>query len=214
MNERTALLSMTYFGPIHYFTKFLLYPEIRIERYDNYTKQTYRNRCVIYSSNGKLTLSIPVLKGDEHKILTKDIRIDNQKQWQKLHWRGIESAYRSSPFYEYYIDGIARFYEKRYDYLFDYNLEILYAIIKMLDVEVTIGFTDEYIADNHGNFEDMRELIHPKKPCLSDPAFSPVGYDQVFNSRHGFIPNLSIIDLIFNEGPGAVEILKKSIIIS
>jgi hypothetical protein len=210
MIHRTALLSITYLGPIHYFTKFLLYKKISIERYENYTKQTYRNRSVICSANGKLVLSIPVMKGDEQKTLIKDIRIDNRKQWQKLHWKGIESAYRSSPFYEYYIDDIARFFEKRYDFLFDFNVEILYTVLKMLDLKITVGFSDEFIPDVNENIDDLRDLIHPKKPYQDDPVFSPVVYNQVFSNKYGFIPNLSIIDLIFNEGPGAIEVLRKS----
>jgi len=202
---------MTYLGPIHYFTRFLLYTSICIERYENYTKQTYRNRCVICSANGSLSLIIPVLKGDEHKILMRDIRIDYQKHWQKLHWKSIESAYRSAPFYEYFIDDIAGFYGKKYDFLFDFNIEILYTLLKMLDLNVNIGFSDEFIPDASENFDDMRDLIHPKKSYQIDPTFSPVVYNQVFRNKHGFIPNVSIIDLIFNEGPDAVEILRKSI---
>jgi hypothetical protein len=211
MIDRTALLSTTYLGPIHYFTKFLLYTNICIEIYENYTRQTYRNRCIIFGANGKLSLSIPVLKGDEHKIRTKDIRIDYQKQWQKLHWKSIESAYRSSPFYEYYIDDITGFYRKKYDFLFDFNMEIIYTLLKMLDLNITIEFSDKFITNVNDHFEDMRDLIHPKRSYRADQTFLPVEYTQVFNSKHGFIPNLSIIDLIFNEGPDAVEILKRSI---
>ena len=207
----TALLSITYLGPIHYFSKLLEYDEILIERYENYTRQTYRNRCMIYGANGRLSLSIPVMKGDEHKTLIKDIRIDNNKKWQHLHWKSIESAYRSSPFYEFYFDDIAGFYKRKYDFLFDFNMEILHVILRLLEVNVNIGLTDEFVPVAGNNTDDLRDLIHPKKSYRKDPSFSPVFYNQVFGYRHGFLPNLSIIDLIFNEGPGAVEIVKNSI---
>ncbi len=211
MNHRSVLFSITYLGPIHYFSKLLEYDEILIERYENYTRQTYRNRCMIYGANGRLSLSIPVRKGDEHKILIKDIRIDNNKKWQNLHWRSIESAYRSSPFYEFYFDEIAGFYKKKYDFLLDFNMEILHVILKVLEVNVNIGLTDEFVPVAGNNVDDLRDLIHPKKSYRKDPSFSPVFYNQVFGYRHGFLPNLSIIDLIFNEGPGAIEILRNSI---
>jgi hypothetical protein len=152
------------------------------------------------------------LKGDKHKILTKDVRIDYRKQWQKLHRRGIESAYKSSPFYEYYIDNITGFFNKKYEFLFDYNMEILSKIQEMLDLKVRIEFSDEFITDAGMNFDDFRDLIHPKKSYGIDLSFSPVPYSQVFSNKYGFIPNLSILDLIFNEGPDTVEVLKKSIV--
>jgi len=208
----TALLSITYLGPIHYFSRLLKYDEIYIESCENYTKQTYRNRCIIYGANGRLPLSIPVLKGDEHKTLIRNVRIDNDKNWQSLHWRGIESAYRSSPFFEFYIDDLAGFYTEKYDFLFDFNIEILNKILSLLEVSVTIRLTNEFNPVAAENVDDMRDFIHPKKPYQSDYAFSPVYYKQVFSDKHGFLANLSIIDLIFNEGPGAVEILRKSIL--
>jgi hypothetical protein len=107
------------------------------------------------------------------------------------------------------MDDLAIFYKKKYDFLFDFNLEILYVILNLLEVNVNVRLTDEYIPIAGKNVNDMRELIHPKKPYQADPDFTPFFYNQVFNYRHGFLPNLSIIDLIFNEGSEAVEVLKK-----
>jgi len=206
-----GLLSISYLGPIQYFTKFLIYQRIIIERFDHYTKQTFRNRSIIYGANGSLTLSIPVIKGDEHKTYVKDVRIDYGKGWQKLHWKGIESAYRSSPFYEFYIDILSDFYFKRYTFLFDFNMEILSRFLEFLEISVSPELSEEYLSPPPGDIVDLREIIHPKKSYKSDPSFSPVRYNQVFQEKHGFLPNLSIIDLICNEGPNAGQFLRKSI---
>ena len=130
--DNTVLLSTSYFGPVQYFTKFLLFPQRVIERFDNYTKQTYRNRCKIYGANGIITLSVPVLKGPSHKTHVRDIRIDYSKNWRKLHWKGIESAYRHSPFCEFYMDDIRAFLEMQHGFLLDINLEILDYLLESL----------------------------------------------------------------------------------
>jgi hypothetical protein len=210
MDHPSVLLSITYIGPVQYFTKFLLYDEIQLEIQENYTKQTYRNRCNIYGANGKLALTVPVLTGEKQKTLIKDLRIDYTKKWQKLHWKGIESAYRSSPFYEFYIDDFIPFYSKKYAFLFDLNMEILMKILLILDLHPEIKYTSRFLIPGTGNITDMRDSIHPKKSYKSDRNFLPCEYDQVFSGKHGFIANLSIIDLIFNAGPEAGGILRGS----
>jgi hypothetical protein len=132
--ENTVLLSTTYFGPIQYFTKFILYPNRLIEQFDHYSKQSYRNRCIIYGANGALTLSIPVLKGPGQKTRVMDIRIDYSRNWRKLHWKGIESAYRHSPFFEFYMDDIQAFLEKKHDFLLDLNLDILDYLLEAVEI--------------------------------------------------------------------------------
>ena len=211
MYPRSVLLSITYLGPVQYFTKFLLYDEIWLETHEHYSKQTYRNRCNIYGANGKLPLTVPVLKGDMLKTLIPDLRIDYNKNWQKLHWKGIESAYRSSPFFEFYTDEFAPFYSKKYVFLFDFNLEILLKILHLLDLKPEIKFTEKYELPVTSNVIDMRNSIHPKRSYRSDQDFSPVQYKQVFSDKIGFMANLSIIDLIFNTGPEAMGILRGSI---
>jgi len=207
----SVLLSTTYLGPVQYFSKFLQFDEIWLETHENYSKQTYRNRCNIYSANGKLALTIPVLKGDDHKTLITDLRIDYNKNWQKLHWKGIESAYRSSPFFEFYIDELSGFYSKKFVFLFDFNMEILKTVLHILDVNPEIKFTDKFYLPAESFIKDMRSTITPKRSIRSDKSFQPVQYKQVFEEKYGFIPNLSIIDLIFNMGPDSMSVLKGSI---
>lgn len=210
-NSDTALLSIFYLGPVQYFSKFLLHPVRVIEQYDHYIKQTYRNRCNILGANGVLPLSIPVLKGQTHKSFVRDIRIDYNKKWQKLHWRSIESAYRHSPFFEFYMDELSPFYEQRFDFLLDFNAALLEVILPSLEIENTQTYSTAFIDADIEGFADYREAIHPKRDLFSDPFFSPVSYQQVFAERFGFKANLSIIDLLFNEGPNARSVLEQCI---
>jgi hypothetical protein len=207
----TALLSITYLGPVQYFTKFIVHSVRILERFDHYSKQSYRNRCHIMGANRILPLSIPVLKGPAHKTYVRDIRIDNRKKWQKLHWKSIESAYRHSPFFEFFMDEFAPFYEKRFGFLFDFNTALLGVVLRALDIDNQIRYTDEFIDNPAENCADYREIIHPKRELSADPLFVPVPYQQVFAERLGFGANLSIIDLLFNEGPNARSVLDQSI---
>lgn len=207
----TALLSITYLGPLQYFTKFLLHPVRIIERYDHYIKQTFRNRCNIMGANGILPLSIPILKGQAHKTYVRDIRIDYNKKWQKLHWRSMESAYRHSPFFEFYMDEFYPFYEQRFEFLIDFNAALLELVLQSLEIENTLNYSREFIDAGIVDYADYRETIHPKRDLSSDPLFVPLTYRQVFVERLGFKANLSIIDLIFNEGPNARSVLEQCI---
>ena len=210
-NSDTALLSISYLGPVQYFSKFLLHPVKIIEQYDHYIKQTYRNRCNIMGANGVLPLSIPVLKGQTRKSYVRDIRIDYNKKWQKLHWRSIESAYRNSPFFEFYMDEFSPFYEQRIDFLLDFNAALLEIILQSLEIENTQTYSTAFIDADRKGFADYREAIHPKRDLFSDPFFVPVSYQQVFAERLGFKANLSIIDLLFNEGPNARSVLEQCV---
>ncbi len=209
--EDTVLLSISYFGSIQYFTKFLLYPRRIIEQFDHYTKQTYRNRCRIYGANGMLTLSVPVLKGPHHKTYVRDIRIDYSKNWRKLHRKGIESAYRHSPYFEFYMDEIWSLLDKKHEFLLDLNLEILDYLLEVMEVNGDYSLTDAYLEPGSLPAVDFREVIHPKKELADDPCFRAEPYPQVFAERSGFQENLSLIDLLFNEGPNAVPILERCI---
>lgn len=206
----TALLSTAYLGPVQYYSKLLRYPEIIIEQHENYPKQTYRNRCRILGGNGVLTLSIPVDKGPELKVKTKDVRIAYAEDWQRLHWRTIVSAYNNSPFFPYYEDEFAPFYhEKRWKYLIDFNLEIQEKVMELLELDSNINLSSEYRKETTSNIIDLREVIHPKRQKKRpDPHFHPESYTQVFEEKFDFQPNLSIIDLFFNEGPESVSILE------
>ena len=206
MKSNSAILSTAYFPPIQYFTKFLLYDKILIEQYETYSKQSYRNRCEIYGANGKLTLSVPILKKHNKKVLIKDIQISYDTNWIKLHLKSIESAYRSAPFYEFYIDEILTLFQVKPKYLMEFNLEITETILSFFKIENDINLTANY--EKHLLSEDFRDSIHPKKRMQSeDNEFNPVGYYQVFSERYGFLPNLSILDILFNKGPEAKSVL-------
>ena len=207
---RTAILSTSYLGPVQYFTKFVIYDKICIETEENYQKQSYRNRCEIMSSNGKLPLSVPVTRNGV-KIKTKDVRIDNSLSWQKDHWIAIESAYSASPFFEFFMDDFYPFYQQRFEFLLDYNNQLMELILGHLELSPQIEYKDHY--EHHPvDMDDFRTGIHPKKRVQRpDHQFKSYLYYQVFEDRLGFMPNLSIIDLLFNEGANAENILRKSI---
>jgi hypothetical protein len=204
-----VLLSTAYLAPVQYYSKLLKYREVLIEIHENYPKQTYRNRCNIYGANGLLSLSIPVKK-IQTKTKTKDIKIDYVTNWQKLHWKSIESAYRSSPFFEYYADEFLPFYTNRTDFLIDYNTAIQKMIMDLIGFNTKIILTNDYIITAESEYEDFREIINPKKK-YNDNHFKSIEYMQVFSNKSSFISNLSIIDLLFNAGPDTLELLKKTI---
>jgi len=201
-----AFLSTAYLGPIQQYTKLYQFPMVFIETEENYIKQTYRNRCTIAGANGPLSLSIPVIKPDAPKCLTKDIRISDHGNWRHLHWNALVSAYNMSPFFEYYEDDFAPFYQKKYEFLLDFNETLRARICELIDIQPLVQYTDQY----HPEVEnDFRETIRPKHP-VADPSFHPLPYYQVFKDRHGFLPNLSIVDLLFNLGPESVLVLQGS----
>jgi hypothetical protein len=210
--QKAALVSTAYFGPVQYFSKFLVHKTRVIEICDHYSKQTYRNRCNIYGANGILTLSIPVLKGHGHKTKVKDIKIDGSKKWQKLHWKGIQSAYSHSPFFEFYMDEIQSLVMNSHQYLLDLNTEILRVMLSHLDIDTEFSLTSEFAEYPGDTAMDYRDLIHPKAELSEDPHFKVIPYQQVFGEKHGFLPNLSILDLLFNEGPNSRMIIEKSIV--
>lgn len=204
------VLSSAYFPNIQYLSKFFLDKELIIESCENFQKQSYRNRCEILSSNGKLSLFVPLVKGKDQKTPIRDIEIDYATIWQKQHFKSIESAYNSSPFFEYIIDDFLFVFEKKEKYLFDLNLKILEQIKVYLQLDKFSNLNSKYIVKPE---LDYRNNIHPKKKMQkNDSYFRAQKYYQTFNDKFDFIPNLSILDLLFNEGPQASSILKKSII--
>ena len=175
--EEKIVLATSYFGPIQYFTKFLLPGKAYIEKHENFSKQTYRNRCEIYGANGPLSLTIPVKRGSFHKMKISELEIEYDENWQDNHWRSIVSAYRSSPFFQFYEDDVRSLFHSKKQFLLELNESILKTMLNLIQVDQDILFTESYITTEISL--DYRESIRPKK-IVSDPLFRPVEYYQVF----------------------------------
>jgi len=193
----TVLLSTTYFGPVQWYQKLHRVEYVQIEQWESFQKQTYRNRCLIATTQGIQALTVPTERGGSPLI--KDTRISDHGNWRHLHWNALQSAYGESPFFEYYQDDIRPFFEQRWDYLLDFNEAIRTKICELIDIQPKVSFTEKYIVDNF----DYRSAIRPKNP-LPDSDFEPKPYYQVYQQKHGFLPNLSILDLLFNLGPESI----------
>ena len=191
-------LSTAYLPPAEYFARIKEAGEVLIESEEIYHKQSYRNRCYIMTAGGSQYLTVPVYLGSLHKTHIKDIRIDYSKRWQNVHLGALTSAYNSSPFFIYYFEVFEKIILRNHQYLLDMNMELLSEILKILKIEVQPVYTTEFIPVNSTE-GDYRYKINPKKESL----YVQREYCQVFNYLHGFVPQLSIIDLIFNMGPEA-----------
>ncbi|MGM5469966.1 WbqC family protein [Flavobacteriaceae bacterium LMO-SS05] len=197
------LLHPTYFPSIASFVAIAKAQNVTFEVCDNYQKQTYRNRMHIYGANGELSLTVPVVYSQKNRQLYKDILISEDTNWQDLHWKSIQSAYSSSPFFEFYQDAIKPLFTTQHQYLLDFNFKCLEVIYDCLQLDF------EYKCSKHYNQTptdqtDCRILVNNRKERKQ--PFKP--YIQVFDDKHGFIPNLSILDLICNEGPNALMYLE------
>jgi len=190
-------LSTAYLAPVEYYVALAKADAVFLEHCEFYEKQSYRNRCYIAAANGKMALSIPVEKLSGDKSLMRDIRISEHNDWQNQHWRSIESAYNSTPFFEYFKDDLLPFYEKKWGFLWDFNQEIQAKVLELLELEPIITLTNDYKINLETTCLDYRNSIHPKK---DNAKTKHTPYYQVFEQRFGFLPNLSIIDLLFNMG--------------
>lgn len=196
--QNTSIFPLFYLPPVSYFT--LLKEnnfQFVLEKEEHFPKQTYRNRANIASPNGNLAITIPVIRGAKLHTPVKDVKISYDARWQRLHWLSLQNCYRSSAYFEYYEDELVPFYEKKYDFLYDYNLELFSWLLKQLKLPQELQFTSSYESKVESN--DYRALL--SKTYV--PTVQTKPYFQVFSDRNEFIPNLSIIDLLFNQGPQA-----------
>lgn len=198
-----TVLHPAYFPNVAFFSVYSKAKEVMFEIQDNYQKQTFRNRTYICTDRGKHMLSIPILhtKGENGRQLYKKVKIDNSYPWQRQHWRTLETAYRTSPFFEFYEDEIQPLYENTFGNLIEFNLATIETICDCLQLEIAEKTTGSFVTE-HAN--DCRFLVNAKKKV---PQGFPE-YVQVFGDRHGFIPNLSVLDVLFNLGPSSLVYLK------
>lgn len=208
-----AILATTYFGPVQWYQKLNRFDGVLMEQHEHFLKQTYRNRCVIATTQGVQALTVPVeAPVGEGLALSntpiKDVRISNHGKWRTEHWNALQSAYGESPFFEFYEDDIRPFFEDRWEFLLDFNMAITEKMCELLDIHPHIELTSSYqnslpFGEGRGGALDFRTIIHPKHP-QPDPDFNPKPYYQVYQERFGFQPNLSVLDLLFNMGNEAV----------
>ena len=225
---RKVLLSTTYFGPVQWYQKLYRSDVVYLEQCESFQKQSYRNRCVIATTNGLQTLSVPIthnreatpsLSGRVGEGLSLPL-LSSHGKWRAEHWNALQSAYGDSPFFDYYVDDLKPFFtERHWDRLFDFNLAIIRKMCELLDIQPDIRLTETFLPPQEGcnslqndasspladsdSFRDYRYAIHPKHP-LPDADFQPRRYYQVYSQKYGFQPNLSILDLLFNMGNEAI----------
>jgi hypothetical protein len=206
-NKKTLLIESQYFPGISFYKTLINHDILLIERYEHYQKVSFRNRCYIAGPNGSILLSVPLARGKNQRTVMRDVRISNDEKWQALHWKTLVSAYRRSPWFEYYEDELGRLFTKEASFLLDWNLLCLEWANKVIGVSSPITFTDEY----HKTYEagkgitDARDTMEPSPKPVNEET---VRYTQVFQERAGFLPDMSILDLIFCEGKRSIELLK------
>jgi hypothetical protein len=203
------LLSTSYLPPISWFAAIvnLQIDNVLLEKWEHFPKQTYRNRARILSPNGVLDMSIPILKGARnHHTKVKDLKISYDVNWQKVHWKSLESSYRSSAYFEYYEDEFAPLYAKHQMFLLDFNESLLEVIFKCLKTNKKYEFTESYEDEYPSDIIDLRDVIHPKK----EPLFVTDKYYQMFAKEGEFHPDLSIVDLLFNHGTRAMGVMSSA----
>lgn len=210
MNDIKEMLVIEnqYFSCTNYYLTLFRSADIRIESCESYRKMSFRNRCVLAGSNGLVQLSVPLQNGRDQKRLFKDVKIDHYSAWQRQHWHTIFSCYGKSPFFEFYRDEVEKFFLKNYVYLFDLNIELLNWLTKTLKLPGTISLTDSFIKSYPPAINDARDRWLPNN--FQQGGYL-VKYSQVFEDRIGFQPNLSILDLLFCEGPETTFILNQQL---
>ena len=203
--KNKLLIEMQYFGSIAYFQELLKYDEVIFEKYEYFEKSTYRNRCLVVGPNGLQNLSVQIKNGRAKKQLYKDVKITYEHRWHHIHWQTLASNYRSSPYFEFYEDYFEPFFNKEYENLFDFNFELFKLINTLLSLKINYSFTEKFEKIPFEDTTDLRSHFVPKNKTIN---YLNKEYIQVFSSKIGFYPNLSILDLLFCEGPNAISFLK------
>jgi hypothetical protein len=198
------LTEIQYNPPVRFFQELLQAEALLWEQHEHYIKQSYRNRCHILTAHGPKALIIPVKKGNQ-KIRITDIEIDYDQKWLNTHWRTIRSAYGGAPYYEFYSDYLREIYDRKTKYLFEFNVELLKLYLKLLKISKPVLFTQSYETDHPARVLDLRNKIHPK---IQPDILHVKPYNQVFGKQ--FVPDLSILDLLFSHGPESVTYLQAS----
>ena len=207
------LIELHYFPTIQYCSKFFSHPTLILEQHENYVKRSYRNRAHIATANGPLRLSIPLEKGKNQQQSIREVRISYEENWQTKQWTAICSAYGNAPFFEYYVDDIQPLFQEKTTFLFEHNLKVLNALFFMLDFKPSIQLSQNYLTAPYDGISDFRNQISPKNgESILDKTYQNIPYQQVFAQKNGYLPNLSILDLIFCKGPETLSILENSII--
>jgi len=184
-----------------------------IEQHENYRKGSYRNRMHIASANGLLRLSVPLIKGKNEKQSIRDVRISYEEPWQNKHWTAIQSAYGNSPYFNDYSAIFLPFFKEKKTYLFDLNLAVLKELVTLLDMDTHIEYSTDYAKETTSDRMDLRHCLSPKpNKGEVDKYFKSISYPQVFMEKTGFLPNLSILDLLFCQGPAAIITLQRSVL--
>ncbi|MDC1372475.1 WbqC family protein [Flavobacteriaceae bacterium] len=196
------LIHPNYFPNIHQFTQIIKANNILFEVSDNYQKQTFRNRTYIYGANGKLGLFIPVIHTHKNRELFKDVKISYESNWMDLHLKSLQSAYRSSPYFEYFEDNFIKLYSEKEKFLVDFNIKCIKLISNLLDLDLDFKMSNEYV-EKTNDIIDLRDLSNARK----EKKIETPKYIQVFESKHGYLNNLSTLDLIFSEGTNSVLLM-------
>jgi hypothetical protein len=206
------LIELQYLGSVEYYAMLLAHSEVILEQHENYSKRSYRNRCHILGTNGVLKLSVPLEKGKNQQQSIRKTTIAYTDSWHRQHWRSITSAYGNAPFFEFYKDALETIFMSEPKHLFDFNLKLTETVIRLLELDIDIHLSESYQENPDEGIVDGRNLFSPTKQQALE-HIEAIRYPQVFEDKYGFIPQLSILDLMFCQGPSSYQVLEAMFLI-